>query len=191
MPRVRMKVELAAPDFLVLRDEIDQASASGSRPEVETCGRQAHRRKMARDALDLAAGSSRAAPRIERRAPCRWRSPRREQPVGKTGRSLERVAEGMPEIEQRTVAGFALVAADDRSLHAAAHGDGVLARRRPRKNRASTPRASRRRPRRKSAHISRPPHIPRGIVVVASYPAASVSAMDQDRLMKRADQFLP
>ncbi len=51
-----------------------------------------------------------------------------QQAVGETGRGLERVAEGMAEIEQRPLADFALVAADDRGLHAAAHRDGVLAR---------------------------------------------------------------
>ena len=51
-----------------------------------------------------------------------------QQPVGEAGRRLERVAEGVAEIEQRALAGLALVARDDRGLGAAAHGDGVLAR---------------------------------------------------------------
>ena len=51
-----------------------------------------------------------------------------QQPVGEAGRRLERVAEGVAEIEQRAVAGLALVARDDRGLGAAAHRDGVFAR---------------------------------------------------------------
>ena len=52
-----------------------------------------------------------------------------EQPVGKAGRGLQRMAEGMAEIEQRALAGFALVARHDRGLGAAGGGDGVFARR--------------------------------------------------------------
>ena len=51
-----------------------------------------------------------------------------QQPAGEAGGRLERVPEGVAEIEQRPLAGLALVAADDRRLHAAAHRDGVLAR---------------------------------------------------------------
>ena len=54
-----------------------------------------------------------------------------QQPVGEAGGGLERVAEGVAEIEQRALAGFALVARDDAGLGAAADGDGVLARRLP------------------------------------------------------------
>ena len=50
-----------------------------------------------------------------------------EQPVGKTGRCLQRMAEGMTEIEQRALAGLALVARHDRGLGAAGSGDGVFA----------------------------------------------------------------
>ena len=51
-----------------------------------------------------------------------------EQPVGEAAGRLQRMAEGVAEIEQRPVAGLALVAGHDRGLGAAAHGDGVLAR---------------------------------------------------------------
>ena len=51
-----------------------------------------------------------------------------QQPVGEAGRRLQRVAEGMAEIEQHALAGLALVARDDPGLGAAAHRDGVLAR---------------------------------------------------------------
>ena len=51
-----------------------------------------------------------------------------EQPVGKAGRGLQRMAEGVAEIEQRALAGLALVARHDRRLGAAGGGDGVFAR---------------------------------------------------------------
>ena len=54
-------------------------------------------------------------------SPC---SSRCEKPAA----GLERMAEGVAEIEQRALAGLALVARDDAGLGAAAHRDGVLAR---------------------------------------------------------------
>ena len=52
-----------------------------------------------------------------------------EQAIGKSGRGLQRMAEGVAEIEQRALAGLALVAGDDRGLGAAGGRDRVLARR--------------------------------------------------------------
>jgi hypothetical protein len=52
-----------------------------------------------------------------------------QQSIGEPGPRLERVTEGVAEIEQRPFAGLPLVAADNRGLHAAAHGNGMLARR--------------------------------------------------------------
>ena len=51
-----------------------------------------------------------------------------KQPVGKSGRGFQRMAEGMAEIEQRAFAGLALVARHDRGLGAAGGRDGVFAR---------------------------------------------------------------
>ena len=51
-----------------------------------------------------------------------------QQPAGKAGGGFQRVAEGVAEIEQRALAGLALVARDDARLAAAADRDGVLAR---------------------------------------------------------------
>ena len=51
-----------------------------------------------------------------------------KQPIGKPARRFQRMAESVAEIEQRPLAGLALVARDDRGLGAAAHRDGVLAR---------------------------------------------------------------
>ena len=52
-----------------------------------------------------------------------------EQPIGEAGCGLQRMAEGVAEIEQRALAGLALVARHDRSLGAAGSGNRVLARR--------------------------------------------------------------
>ena len=51
-----------------------------------------------------------------------------EQPIGKSGRGFQRMAESMAEIEQRAFAGLALVARHDRRLGAARGRDGVFAR---------------------------------------------------------------
>ena len=92
-------------------------------------GRQAHRRKMRDDAVGVGLGNQPAPGRkLERE---RHAEPDRlavQQPVGEAGRGLEGMAEGVAEIEQHAVAGLALVARDDRGLGAAAHRDGVLAR---------------------------------------------------------------
>ena len=54
-----------------------------------------------------------------------------QQPVAKPGLGLQRVSEGVAEIEQRPViAGLALVGRDDLGLHAAADHDGTGQRRR-------------------------------------------------------------
>ena len=52
-----------------------------------------------------------------------------QQAAGEVRRRLEGMAEGVAEIEQRAIAGLALVARDDLGLHAAAGGDRMLARR--------------------------------------------------------------
>ena len=50
-----------------------------------------------------------------------------QQPVGKAAGGFQRMTEGVAEIEQRPLAGLALVARHDRGLGAATHRDGVLA----------------------------------------------------------------
>ena len=50
-----------------------------------------------------------------------------QQPVGKAAAGFERMTEGVAEIEQRTLAGFALVARNDAGLATATHRNGVLA----------------------------------------------------------------
>jgi len=49
-----------------------------------------------------------------------------KQAIGKAGRSLQRMAERVAEIEQRALAVFALVAGDDRGLGAAGGRNRVL-----------------------------------------------------------------
>jgi len=50
-----------------------------------------------------------------------------QQPIREAGGGLEGVAEGMTKIEQRPLAGLALVARDRLRLRAAAHRNRVLA----------------------------------------------------------------
>ena len=116
--------------FLVLRHQIhqpvDRRQLAGN---VLRPGRQADLGQMADGALGFGGRQQAcAAPKIRTPAPCR-RRPLRRATAGRKNRSrLQRMAEGVAEIEQLPVAGFALVARDDRRLGAAAHGDGVLAR---------------------------------------------------------------
>ena len=66
------------------------------------------------------------------------------------GHPLERVREGVAEVEQRPLAVLALVADDDRGLRPAALGDGVVALRAAGEDRgASSPRTIRRSARRR------------------------------------------
>ena len=128
------------------------ASASGRPPAMSFGrGRQADLGQMA----DRARGfgrrqEARAAPRIRTRAPCRapTASPcsrRSEKPAGR----LQRVAEGVAEIEQRAVAGLALVARHDRGLDRGSSTAMACCARRARaagEHRASWPPARRRMP---------------------------------------------
>src|SRR5215468_5051200 len=52
-----------------------------------------------------------------------------EQPIGKSRRRFQSVSERMAEIEERTIAGLALVTRDDCGLHPAARRDRMFARR--------------------------------------------------------------
>ena len=105
--------ELAALDLLVLRDQVHQRIGVGL-----------HRRAR-RDMRSAGRPRQGGATRALRRRPAQQAEPRRElegqrhaerdrlavqQPVGEAGRGLERMAEGVAEIEQRAVAGLALVA---------------------------------------------------------------------------------
>src|SRR5262249_61460246 len=58
---------------------------------------------------------------------------RGKQPVEKAGPRLERMAEGVTQVEQRAFAAFALVASNDLRFHATARCNGVLACRATRK----------------------------------------------------------
>ncbi len=50
------------------------------------------------------------------------------EPVGKSGRGFQRMPEGVAKIEQRPIAGLALVARHDLRLHPATDGDGMFPR---------------------------------------------------------------
>ena len=110
--------QLAALHLLVLGDQVHQVvgvrQAAG---DVRQCGRQADRGKMrARRARRPACGEqARAGRRTRTPAPCRCAtaSPCSRRPE-KPAAGFERMAEGVAEIEQRALAGLALVARDDR-----------------------------------------------------------------------------
>src|SRR5450631_2811678 len=87
-------------------------------------GGQANRRKMsARPRCVRFAYQSLAGGEFERHRLAM------QQAAGEAGAGLQRVTEGVAEIEQRTLAGFALVARHDVGLAAAANRNGMLARR--------------------------------------------------------------
>ena len=130
--RTRMKVSLPRLTFLSCAIRSIRRSASGRcARNLRDAGRQSGRRQMANDPLGV-----RRLPMRPRRAenskasamPSATPSPC-AQAIGEAGGGLERMAEGVAEIEQRPLAGLALVARDDRRLHAAAHRDRMLARR--------------------------------------------------------------
>ena len=172
--------ELAALDLLVLRDQLHQPV--GVRLLAGNCGdpdRQPDRGQMRTTALGVGLpAAGRAAPRtsnasampIATASPCSSR-------VGKAGGRLERMAEGVAEIEQRALAGLALVARDDRRPWCGSSPRWrarAPARRRTRP--ASSPRARRRTRRRRSGRISRPRHSRRGTARAGSVSSSAVSA---------------
>ncbi len=142
--------QLAALDLLVLRDQlhqpVDARRAAGNRPIAGSAGRPPQDGASTRSA-SAAGRSPRRAENSKRQRHAERDRLAVQQPVGEAGGGLERVPEGVAEIEQRALAGLALVARDDRGLGAAAGGDRVLARRPAGEHvAASSPRARRRRP---------------------------------------------
>ena len=131
MPRTRMKVSLPRLTFLSCAMSSISRSTPGTPPGTSlNPGRQADRCKMGARARGIGRGdqacvapenSNASAMPSATASPC---SSRPEKPA----RGFERVAEGVAEIEQRALAGLALVARDDAGLAAAADRDGVLAR---------------------------------------------------------------
>src|SRR4051794_28230845 len=126
--------QLAALDLLVLRHQRQQRVGAGQAflrkaGDVLQPRRQADRGKMM---LDARSSAVRNHPKLGGKLRCQHHAHGNalamEQAVGKPGRGFQRMAKGVAEIEQRALAGFALVARDDRGLGAAGGGDGMLAR---------------------------------------------------------------
>src|ERR1700722_11349052 len=120
-----------APHLLVLRHQIHElVDARYAAGYLRNVGRQAD---LAEVALDPFGVRRRREParggKIEGERHAERDRLAMQQPVGKSRRRLEGVPERVAEIEQRTVAGLALVARDYVGLHATARGDRVLARR--------------------------------------------------------------
>ena len=134
MPRARINVSWPSRTFLSWPMMLDERGGVGrlAARHVGDAGRQAGGGEVRRD-----------APRRRRRRaePSSSRQPERQadadghrlavqQPVGIAGPGLQRMAEGVAQVEQHAVAGLGLVAGDDVGLALHADGDGVGQRRR-------------------------------------------------------------
>ena len=124
----------AALDLLVLRHQrhqrvgIRQPFLRKAR-DVLQMGRQADGSKVALDAGGVGIGDhAELRGKLRRQHHADGNAFAMEQAIGEAGCSLQRMAESMTEIEQRALAGLALVARDDRGLGAAGGCDGMLAR---------------------------------------------------------------
>ena len=113
-----------------------------------------------------------------------------QQSIGESCRRLERVTEGVTEIEQRPFAGLPLVTADNRSLHAAAHRNGVLARRPAREHVAPVRLEPGEEGGISDQSVFRHFGISRAELAWRQCIEQRRVGEDQDRLMKRADQVL-
>src|SRR5262249_14517110 len=108
--------QLTALDLLVLGNELHQAIDAGrAAGNLRGTRRQTACGEVALDALGLRRRNE-PAPRRECEGEGHAERDRLavQQTIGESGRGLERVTEGVAEIEQRALAGLALVAADDR-----------------------------------------------------------------------------
>ena len=102
------------------------------RRHIADVGRQSDRRKVVRDAARIVAGEqAEAGGEFERADNAERDRLAVQQRVGEAGRGLEGMSEGVAEIEQRALAGLALVARHDAGLAAAGDRDRVLARAAP------------------------------------------------------------
>ena len=131
MPRTRMNVSVPRLPFLSCAIRSINVSTAGTPPGTSfTMGRQADRRKMRGCPCGF---GRRDEPLLGGEFEGQRHSQRHrlavQQPVGKAAAGFERMPEGVAEIEQRALAGFALVARNDAGLGAAADRNGVLARR--------------------------------------------------------------
>ena len=169
--------ELAALDLLVLRDQVHQRvgvrHAAGDVCECGSAGRPRRDGAIARRRSACGSRPSRAENSNAQRHAERDRLAV-QQPVGEARRGLERVAEGMAEIEQRALAGLALVARDDRRpcMRQLRSRSRARAPARRRTRPASWLRARRRTPHRRAGRIWRPRHSRRGTRAPAACRAA-------------------
>ena len=129
MPRTNMNV--SAPRFTFLswaiqiHQSVDGRNAAGN---ILYVGGQANCRKMSHRARGIRGRDQALFGRkfeCQRHPQCHRLAV--QQTVGKAAASFERVTKGVAEIEQRPLAGFALVARNDAGLGAAAHCNSVLA----------------------------------------------------------------
>ena len=131
MPRAEDEGQASAALLLVVQHVLGQPRAVGADAELGQAGRKPAAARCAGDALGIAAGEQR--PRAAEK-PKASAMPDRdrlavEQAVGKAGLGLQRMAEGVAEVEQGArAAGLALVLGDDRRLGGDARRDRMAAR---------------------------------------------------------------
>ena len=103
----------------VLQQPVRRAATAREEPRVD---RQAGDREVPADTTNVVGGgeASRGEPRGRRPGPSRWRPPRRAAGRRRSGFRLQRMTEGMAQVEQRARSSFPLVLGDDRRLRTAA-----------------------------------------------------------------------
>ena len=168
MPRARMKVSLPRLGLLVAAHVLDQPGGVPVAAVVAADRAQPHRQADGAEMAAHALGIGRRAKAEPRRKVEGHRHAGADrlavqQVAAEAGLGLQRMAEGVAEIEQRAqVGGLALVGRHDARLGQAALLDGVgpLGRRRPTAPRRRWPRTRRRSRDRRSGRTWRPRHSP-------------------------------
>ncbi len=131
MPRTRIKVSLPRFHFLVLGDEVHQfVDARRAAGDILEISGQADRRKVNARAFGVGRRDhALAGGKFERQRRAERHRLAMQQPAGEAAAGFQRVAEVWPRLSSARSPLSAFVARDDAGLAAAAHRDGVFARR--------------------------------------------------------------
>ena len=195
MSRARTKASRPSRTFLSWPISATRPSASGSGArDVGEAPLHPHRREVGGDpARRLLRAEAEPGRELEGEQAADRHALAVQQAVGIAGRRLQRMAEGMPEVEQRAVALLGLVARDDLGLHLAGAAHRVQPRRRVAglERRRRSPRARRRRPRRRAGRTSPPRRSRRGSRAAGSVSRSAVSASTSRGWWKAPIRFLP
>ena len=172
--------EPAVPHLLVLAHDGrgGRRRQGRARREYRRCASAGRRRRVARSTRAASRRPGPAGSEAEGQADADGDGLAVQQPVGEAGPGLQRVAEGVAEVEQHAVAGLGLVAGDDGGLARHADGHGVrqgAAPPGPPRLANSAP-ARRRTRHRRAGHTWQPRRSPRGISRGGSVASTSMSA---------------